>query len=232
MAGLSAIEGRGEQRNVRDAYGVALAALAMSTFMIIASGSPVLSPVAVVAGVLQMIALTVTLRVSGVRRQWRHSLLAVVLVVFAVGLAGGLFGGDAGTLVAQSGWLLLTVSTIVAIMRRLATYSHVTLQLVLGLLCIYLLIGLSFGMAYLLVETVRPGAFGDATVGASGCVYFSFITLATVGYGDITPVNSLARAIAVIEAVLGQLYLVSVVSLAVSRLGFKSKRMQELEETP
>ncbi len=56
-------------------------------------------------------------------------------------------------------WLVLTLTTIGAIGKRLATYRRVTLQLVLGLLCIYMLIGLSFSLAYLIVDLMVPLAF-------------------------------------------------------------------------
>ena len=128
-------------------------------------------------------------------------------------------GTEVGATISVALWLALILGTIGAIAKRLSTYRAVTLQLVLGLLCVYVLIGLSFGFAFLLTDIRDPAAFTASPLRVSGCVYYSFITLTTVGYGDISPVSSVARGLAVAEAILGQLYLVSVVSLAVSRLG-------------
>jgi hypothetical protein len=85
-------------------------------------------------------------------------------------------------------------------------------------LCGYLLLGVAFGHIYCLLDEIVPGSFGglDRGAGAAGThfrlTYFSFITLATVGYGDITPTGDTARALAVVEAVTGQFYLAVLVA--------------------
>jgi hypothetical protein len=222
--------GVSDDHSVRDAYGFALALLLASTLGLIIAGVPVSSPLAVAAGLLQVIALLLTLRVSGVRRgTWRAG-AGVFLLVFAVAVGLSQMRGDPTTVAAVVLWLLLTLTTMGAIGKRIATYRKVTPQLVLGLLCIYLLIGLSFSFAYLIVELLVPYAFDPSPIRISGCVYYSFITLATVGYGDVSPVAPIARGLAVAESILGQLYLVSVVSLAVSRLG-RERPKNPLEET-
>lgn len=208
-----------EQHTVRDAYGLALVCLLFSALGLIAAGVPVSSPVAILAAMFQVVALAITLRVSGVRRNSFWGGLAAIVLIF-VGASWLLrTGTQMGTMIAVAVWLALVLGTMAAIAKRLATYRAVTLQLVLGLLCVYVLIGLSFGFAYLLVDLRDPAAFTASPLHISGCIYYSFITLATVGYGDVSPVSSIARGLAVAEAIFGQLYLVSVVSLAVSRLG-------------
>lgn len=91
---------------------------------------------------------------------------------------------------------------------------------VLGAVCIYVLVGLSFAFVF---EAI--GAFGSQPFFApqeaatkSDYVYFSFTTMATVGYGDLTAHGGLGRALAVTERLLGQIYLVTAVAL-VSSLG-------------
>ncbi len=218
-----------EAHQVRDAYGLALACLLASALALIMAGAPIRSPIAIAAALFQVVALVLTLRVSGVRRNSYRGGMAFVALVFASGAWLLSTGTEVGSTIAVAVWLALIVGTIAAIAKRLATYRAVTLQLVLGLLCVYVLIGLSFGFAFLLIEIRDPAAFTASPLRASGCLYYSFITLATVGYGDISPVSSVARGLAVAEAILGQLYLVSVVSLAVSRLG-RGKR-SEFEES-
>ena len=69
----------------------------------------------------------------------------------------------------------------------------------------------ALGGAQFFVQTAKPTSADD--------LYFSFITLTTVGYGDLTAATSLGRSIAVLEALVGQIYLVTIVSVLVSRLG-------------
>jgi voltage-gated potassium channel Kch len=90
-----------------------------------------------------------------------------------------------------------------------------------GAVAAYLLLGLSWALAYELVALRVGQAFSGAGLGAAertSFIYFSFVTLTTVGYGDITPVHPVARSLAVAEALTGQLYpailLARLVSLA------------------
>ena len=210
---------KSEQRQVRDAYGLAFVLVFSSTLALVAAGAPISSPLAAAAGFLQAAALLVTLRVSGIESRWSLVGSVVVVALFSVLVMALLFGGVSAAMPAVAAWLLLTIATIAAIGRRLVTYREVTLQLVMGLLVIYVLIGMSFGLGYQFLESFNPPALNPEGQGVSGAVYYSFITLATVGYGDVSPASDGARALAVGEALIGQLYLVSVVSMAVSRLG-------------
>lgn len=228
--GVADAQVRHEQKAVRDAYGFAFAFVLGSVLLLIAAGAPVDSWLAAGAGVLQVAALVLTLRVSGVGRRatLAGSIAAVALLSSAI--IAGAIGAELGRAVAVGAWLLLTVSTIAAVLRRMRTYRYVTLQSVLGLLVIYVLLGITFGLAYLLVEVTGSAAFAQGPQGVSGAMYMSFITLATVGYGDVSPGSDVVRALAVAEAIVGQLYLVSVVSLAVSRLGTRRGEPLELRE--
>ena len=98
-------------------------------------------------------------------------------------------------------WILLVMVTIAAVGRRLATYKRVTVQLVMGLLVIYVLVGVAFGLTYEMIEFLNPAAFAQGQQGISGAVYFSFVTLATLGYGDVSPGIDIMRSLAVAEAV-------------------------------
>jgi hypothetical protein len=103
-------------------------------------------------------------------------------------------------------------------------------QRIAGAVSIYLLLGLIWTRLYQLVELASPGAFrlpsgespNSATLG-----YFSFVTLATLGYGDISPVNIVARDLAVLEAIMGQLYLVILISRLVTEGVEKKKEKNE-----
>jgi hypothetical protein len=84
-------------------------------------------------------------------------------------------------------------------------------------LCVYLLAGIAFGGLFAALEAVAPGSLaGAGPIDLDGAVYFSFVTLATLGYGDIAPAASATRALAVLEAVFGQLYLAVLIARLVS----------------
>jgi Ion channel len=104
--------------------------------------------------------------------------------------------------------------------RGFRTSGHVTIQALLGVLCIYLLIGLFFAFVFGAIERIGGEPFfanGD-TATTPRCVYYSFTTLSTVGYGDLTSRSNLGHTLSVLEALFGQIYLVTVVSLFVSNL--------------
>jgi hypothetical protein len=99
-----------------------------------------------------------------------------------------------------------------AVLYQTLREGRITMQRVYGAIAAYLLLGLIWGFAYELVQLHSPGAFQETTVSdqpgllTSKLVYFSFVTLTTVGYGDITPVNPIARSLANLESLIGQLY--------------------------
>jgi voltage-gated potassium channel Kch len=90
-----------------------------------------------------------------------------------------------------------------------------------GVLAFYLLVGMLFAFGYGAIDHLAAGAFfaGGEEATVSHCLYFSFTTLTTVGYGDFVAATDLGRTLAIFEALLGQIYLVTVVSLIVSNLG-------------
>ena len=79
-------------------------------------------------------------------------------------------------------------------------------------ICVYLLIGVVWQYFYIFVNSVIPGSFANPRLAYSDFLYFSFVTLTTLGYGDITPLNGPAQALAYTEAILGQLYLTILVA--------------------
>lgn len=119
--------------------------------------------------------------------------------------------------------------TAALIVRAVLTHRHVTPDTLVGAMCGYLLIGVLWTEVYCAVELVHPGSFsvpnGTSTQFADPArrremlEYFSFVTLSTVGYGDIAPVARGVRALAVLEAIFGQFYLAVLVAGLVSILG-------------
>ena len=90
----------------------------------------------------------------------------------------------------------------------------------LGAICAYLLVGVTWALLFALIGDLDPGAFrwpslhGEQVTEASFSTYtyFSFVTLTTLGYGDVSPVSEIARRLALLEALLGQIYLAVLVA--------------------
>lgn len=97
----------------------------------------------------------------------------------------------------------------------LAKQSRVDMSLIYGALSVYLLIGIAFAWLYEAVLVVSPDAFTGVTAGDARLAsldYFSFVTLTTLGYGDISPATQLTGSLATLEALIGQVYLTVLVA--------------------
>jgi voltage-gated potassium channel Kch len=169
-------------------------------------------------------ALAALSRARAGRRLLVLGLAAVALTVggAAVAAAGGRWLGGVSDL-AGAGLLALVPAAIVLEFRR---NLDVTVQAVMAALCIYVVLGMLFASLGSAVSAIAdtPYFAGHPTANSADYTYFSFITLATVGYGDYVPALRLGRALAVLEGLMGQLYLVTVVALVVGNLGRRRRR--------
>ena len=160
--------------------------------------------------------------VFGVTGGPRWGTLQLVLgVLIAVRFVAWTLGAH-GVIVA-TGPLVAVVAFIATAgaLRFALTSARVDAEHVYAALSAYLLAGLFFGVLHFEVEHAWPGSFasGDAMLtdfSLATAIYFSFVTLATLGYGDIVPKSELARGVAMVEAVAGQLYLAVLVARLVS----------------
>jgi hypothetical protein len=110
--------------------------------------------------------------------------------------------------------------TTVAIIRHLFQMKSVDTDTILSAVSAYLMIGLTFAVWYMLMEIRTPGSFiesyGNQTIDWGDMFYYSFVTLTTLGYGDISPVTSNARSAAILEATCGVLYMSTLIARLVS----------------
>jgi voltage-gated potassium channel len=119
---------------------------------------------------------------------------------------------------------LILIGFVVAnLLRFVLRAPSVTVEVLCASISAYLMLGLMWTVAYWLVDQVTPGAFAfNTTTGAKesmrgfNAFYFSFVTLSTVGYGDITPVSKIARTLAAMEAMTGLLYVAVLIARLVS----------------
>lgn len=174
---------------------------------------------------LQSVTLLIALWISGMGKIV-FRLAAILVVVALLGTTGILvgtrdLGEEAGRGVALMLAALAPAAIAVGVIREIRTVGRVTLRAMFGVLCIYLLLGMLFAFAYGVVAALGSTAFfaQDAAETQSNFLYFSFATQTTTGYGDLTAASGLGRALAITEALAGQIYLVTVVALMVSNLG-------------
>jgi hypothetical protein len=205
------------------AYGALLILLASSLMLQLAADDESWSRFANVA--LQGLAVVAALRVSEASQWLVHVVAGIVGVALigSLGVAIGAEGFDEGAARAVS--LLLTLLAIAAvvlgIVRQVRHERSVTVRTMFGVLCVYLLVGMAFASTYGLIEAIGESAFFEqiARGNQSDFVYFSFATVTTTGWGDLTAAEGIGRSFAVTEALFGQIYLVTVVALIVSNLG-------------
>jgi hypothetical protein len=125
---------------------------------------------------------------------------------------------------------LLAIVGPPVIVRRLRRHSTIDLATVAGSLCIYLLAGMFFAYIFRIIDLVdTPFFVQKAAAGPVDFVYYSFVTMTTLGYGDLSARANLGRMLSVTEALFGQLYLVSVVAVLVANIG-RQRIREELRE--
>jgi voltage-gated potassium channel Kch len=168
------------------------------------------------------------LRTSRASMQLQRLAIAFVPVcIVATAIAAG--WGDDGQSVRIGIASLMTVlqaAVLLAILRRLATHLTISWNTILGALCIYLLFGMAYSSAYAIGGHAQDGKLfvqQDAFTSAD-TIYFSLVTLTTVGYGDLTMRTDLTRIMAAMEALLGQIYLITAVGLLIGNLGRRRRK--------
>lgn len=147
------------------------------------------------------------------RHRWPFLVLTALTLTFRWGeLLSGMGGLDITALALTVAWLSYALAIIAA---GLFQARDVSMDTIFGAVVTYLLIAVAFAMVYQIVELLDPGAISGLPDGAiedreqltNSLVYFSLVCITTMGYGDLVPVSDLARPLAVMEGVLGQLYL-------------------------
>jgi hypothetical protein len=217
--------GAGDARDVRaerHRYGLLLVTLLLSL------GVQGIAP----PGALQQLVVTtlagagaaLAVRAAGLGPRAVRVASALALVVLGLSVLRATIGGiGEGAALAMNAALVALGPPAVAagVVADLRATGLVRLNAVLGVLSLYLLLGMFFAFTYGAIDRLGGDPFfaGGEAATASHCLYFSFTTLTTVGFGDLVARADLGHTLAVFEALLGQIYLVTVVSLIVSNLG-------------
>ena len=145
-------------------------------------------------------------------------LAAVAIVVSIVSERSGSVAFGIAAMVLYIAFLVLA---ILESLRQVALTNDVSANRLTGAVCVYLMLGLIWAVAYDLLHTLQPSAFNVSMEGVAApdmtyWTYYSFVTLTTLGYGDVLPISATARALAYAEAVFGQLYVAILVAGLVS----------------
>ena len=208
-------------RNPRtDRYALLLLLIMLTIGSIAASGAGTWGRV----GTMVLISATVlvALRTSNARKVTiRVALALATLGIVSALVSATLGGGDTVDWVTNAMAVMLAAVVPFAIAREIWRHPKVTPETVMGALCIYLLIGMMFALGFAIIADAGGDPYFVQTdhPTAADYVYFSYVTMATVGYGDLTARSSIGRMTAALEGLVGQLYLVTVVALLVSNLG-------------
>jgi hypothetical protein len=179
---------------------------------------------------LQSATLLGALRVSSAHR-WlvRGATVATILAVLAttgVLVGSGEFGEATGRSVSLLLVLLAPGAIVLGVIRQARAAKAITIRTMFGVLCVYLLIGMAFAFAYGVIAAIGEVPFFAEIKGGSQSdfLYFSFATITTTGYGDLTAAYDLGRSLAITEALTGQIYVLTVVALVVSNIGGVGRR--------
>ena len=191
-----------------------------ATFIVMAAGPPD-AWTRVLTVFLQGLTLMAALLASRVSRRLFRVAAVVALLSLVTALGSVVVSGSkepSSVFFLLNVLLVATVPWVIA--RSLWQRKVVDIRTVLGAICIYVLLGMMFAFIYAAINGLGDDAFFVQTSHATtpDFLYFSYVTQTTVGYGDFTAAADLGRALAVIEALTGQLYLVTVIAVLVSRL--------------
>jgi len=159
--------------------------------------------------------LAAILPVGAVRN--RPYLLMAIVVVWLARLVTAWLDHRVLSEMALGIWTLIGLLAAVAALRFAIGATQVDAEHLYAALSAYLLAGIYLGLSYWVLEQMKPGTFSfTGQFSQASAIYFSFVTLATLGYGDIVPRADVARGIAIVEGVGGQLFLAVLVARLVS----------------
>lgn len=215
-------------------YGTALILLLVSVFLVIAFPTGTVPDG--IALVIQMFALIACLRAAETPNRLVRVLEVFAVVAAIAGLVPIFWGSEVQKELVRTATFLLVFASLpsitVGLVRQLRRDRAITIRTVFGALCIYMLLIITFASAFGVVSVLQGDDFfaqgGDSNE-YGFFVYFAVTTITTLGIGDFTPASDFGRALTGLLALIGQIYLVTVVALIVGNLGRKAKGQAEQE---
>lgn len=168
--------------------------------------------------------LLVALRASGVTKRWQRIANVIIGVTLVAAVLSAILT-HFSDLAFQSGigrpsmvWVVIAIVSPVVVLRRVLSQQVVTIETLWGAMSVYLLMAIMYNYMYLEVQRFGSVSFFGVEETTSSFMYFSVVTLTTLGYGDLAPVSDVGRFFAITEAIIGQVFLVTIVARLVSLL--------------
>jgi hypothetical protein len=187
---------------------------------------------------LQGLALFVTMMASRADRRVLFLLTLVFVSAFAGAAGLAVFTSGDGTGYVRICFLATAAATLpvvaMGLIRQVKSEGRITVQTMMGVLCAYLLIMSVFAYSYAVIGEFGDGPFfnqGEQWNQIGNYLYYSLITITTVGMGDFTAATQLGRSLTAAEALVGQIYMVTVVAVIVTNLG-RSRRPKAVDSAP
>ena len=183
--------------------------------------APIVLPDALVQSVLPALFTGLSLAALATVAESRRTLIVGILLAVPAILIHWISPSGEASLAGEISGALFLIWVTIAILAHGLRAQRVSSEVLFAVACVYLLLALTWAMGYGIADSLQPGtlAYTEALLGPGDepsdrglYAYFSFVTLTTLGYGDITPVTDAGRLLAMLEATLGQLFLVIVVA--------------------
>ena len=210
-----------------DRYGIVLLLIVIAMFAIAIFDEGLVGKAIsiVILGATLLFALRTSRASRRIRRVAWICVPTLLIVSFIVAADDSEIGREALSVIVG----IVVLAVLVAIVARISVHLTVSGSTLLAGLCIYLLIGLFYATVYGFIDVSSSGRLfvQTSTPSATDTLYFSFITMTTVGYGDLTPAENVTKILAATEALSGQIYLVTAVALLVGNLGRTRRRLTE-----
>jgi hypothetical protein len=206
-----------------DTYGLLLG-LILTTYVVMAALDHGLWARFIVSALLGCV-LLLALHTSHVRGRWFRIAAALVVLVGLSTFVQALLNrhGNDGTTFLM---FVLVLAAPVVILFRILRHRVISAETILGAICVYVLLGLAFAGIYAGMNDIEGGKFfaQHAADNSIDFLYFSFVVLTTLGFGDLTPSPNMARVVVTFEALIGQIFLVTLVARLMSLYGLERQR--------
>ncbi len=220
------------ERGLAERYGLALILLVVSLTYSIAV--PEGEWLRIVGLLLQITALYATLAAAEVDRRILRAFLVVFVGAFLIALGQAGFADDDSAAFVRACVLVVLLGSLplvgLGVIRQVRGDRKISVQTMMGVLCAYLLLMSVFAYSYAVLGELGSVPFfneGEQWNRIGDYIYYSLITITTVGMGDLTPATDLGRSLTAAEALIGQIYMVTVVAVIVSNLGRKDPRAED-----
>lgn len=167
------------------------------------------------------LAVVIAMHTSSIPRRHVNAVITVATGLTAIAIAAIITENSIARIASNLGFAVAMMVTGAVVIYRVMNHHAVTTRTISGAVSVYLLIAMAFAEVYAALEIWQPGSFSyhSGSMGQNTMQYFSLVTIATLGYGDIVPISNAARSFATLETITGQIFLVTIVARLVSMFG-------------